>query len=345
MSPAAQNSAESLLGWLVARVADLRGLPVAEVDPQRPLTELGLSSRDAVTLSGDLGRLLGKPLPPTLAWETPTIAALVDKLTGEGGQVDVLLPAAAVEPGEPIAVVGLGVRLAGGIDSPEGFWALLDEGRAGISEVPEGRWEQFAPPADLEGLPRLGGFLDDIAGFDAAFFGITRRVAEAMDPQQRLLLEVAWSALEDAGIAPGSLKGTRTGVFVGLSAVEYGQLTMTDLPGIDAWSGTGAAASIAANRLSYLLDLRGPSLTVDTACSSSLVAIHHGVQSLQRGETDHAIVGGANLLLTPGVFANFHSAGVLAANGKCKAFDAAADGIVRGEGCGVVVLKDRKSVV
>ncbi|OLR91799.1 polyketide synthase [Actinokineospora bangkokensis] len=328
-----------MLGWLVERVAELRKLPVSEVDPERPLTELGLSSRDAVTLSGELGQRLGRPLPPTLAWESPTIRALVEKLEGEAGERVRALGATRVEPGEPIAVVGLGVRLAGGVDSPEGFWDLLAGGRDAISEVPAGRWEQFAPAHDLEGLPRLGGFLDDVAGFDAAFFGITPREAEAMDPQQRLLLEVTWAALEDAGITPRSLRGSRTGVFVGLSAVEYGHLTMVDLPSIDAWSGTGAAASIAANRLSYLLDLRGPSLTVDTACSSSLVAVHHGVQSLRRGETDHAIVGGVNLLLSPAVFANFHSAGVLAADGRCKAFDAAADGIVRGEGCGVVVLK------
>ncbi|WP_156754939.1 type I polyketide synthase [Actinokineospora pegani] len=333
------SSHESLLGWLVERVAELRGLPVSEVDPDRPLTELGMSSRDAVVLSGDLGKLLGRPLPPTLAWESPTISALVANLTGGPAGAEVALRTPAIDPGEPVAVVGVGVRLAKGVDSPEAFWDLLSTGRDGISEVPAGRWEQFAPAADLAGLPRLGGFLDDVAGFDAAFFGITPREAEAMDPQQRLLLEVAWAALEDAGIAPAALKGSRTGVFVGLSAVEYGHLTMVDLPAIDAWSGTGAAASIAANRLSYLLDLRGPSLTVDTACSSSLVAIHHGVQSLQRGETDHALVGGVNLLLSPAVFANFHSAGVLAADGRCKAFDAAADGIVRGEGCGVVVLK------
>ncbi|MCG8918745.1 SDR family NAD(P)-dependent oxidoreductase [Actinokineospora sp. PR83] len=333
------TSQENLLAWLVGRVAELRNLPVAEVDPDRPLTELGMSSRDAVTLSGDLGKLLGRPLPPTLAWESPTISALVASLTGEDTGRDQPLVAAAVAPGEPVAVVGLGVRLAGGVDSPEAFWSLLSAGEDAISEVPAGRWEDFAPAADLDGLPRLGGFLDDVAGFDAAFFGITPREAEAMDPQQRLLLEVSWAALEDAGIAPASLRGSRTGVFVGLSATEYGHLTMVDLPSIDAWSGTGAAASIAANRLSYQLDLRGPSMTVDTACSSSLVAVHHGVQSLQRGETDHALVGGVNLLLSPAVFANFTSAGVLAADGRCKAFDAAADGIVRGEGCGVVVLK------
>ena len=160
-----------------------------------------------------------------------------------------------------------------------------------------------------------------------------------MDPQQRIVLEVAWAALEHAGIPPSSLRGSRTGVFVGLSATEYGSLTMTDVPGVDVWSGTGAAASITANRLSYLLDLRGPSLTLDTACSSSLVAVHQAVQSLRLGESEIALAAGVNVLLSPGITAGFHRAGVLAADGHCKPFDAGADGIARGEGCGVVVLK------
>lgn len=325
-----------LRAWLVDRVATTLGVPASEVDPGKPLQETGLSSRDAMTLTGDLGQLLGRSLPATLVWEHPTINELVAALsevdTGGGAQW-------TPEPGEPIAVVGIGCRMPGGASSPEEFWRFLETGVDGISEVPEGRWESFAPAGAMAGLPRRGGFLDDAIGFDAAFFGITPREAEAMDPQQRMLLEVAWEALEHAGIAPSSLRGTRTGVFVGLSASEYGYLTMTDVTAIDAWSGTGAAASIAANRLSYLLDLRGPSLTIDTACSSSLVALHQAVQSLQRGEIGTALVGGVNLLLSPGITANFAEAGVLAADGRCKPFDAGADGIARGEGCGVVVLK------
>ncbi|UQS27201.1 acyltransferase domain-containing protein [Amycolatopsis thermalba] len=325
-----------LRAWLVDRVATTLGIPAAEADPAKPLHETGLSSRDAMTLTGDLGRLLGRSLPATLVWEHPTINDLVAALSDvERESMARWVP----EPGEPIAVVGLGCRLPGGISSPEEFWRFLESGDDAIGEVPEGRWESFATAAELAALPRRGGFLDDALGFDAAFFGITPREAEAMDPQQRLLLEVAWEALEHAGIPPSSLRGTRTGVFVGLSASEYGYLTMTDVSAIDAWSGTGAAASIAANRLSYLLDLRGPSLTIDTACSSSLVAVHQAVQSLQRGEIGAALVGGVNLLLSPGITANFAEAGVLAADGRCKPFDAAADGIARGEGCGVVVLK------
>ncbi|WP_103353470.1 type I polyketide synthase [Amycolatopsis sp. CA-128772] len=322
--------AAAIRAWLTARIGD--------VDPDRPLHETGLSSRDATSLAADLGRFVGRPLAPTLVWRYPTITALAAHLS----DVDSSAAAAYVplpEDGEPIAIVGLGCRLPGGIESPEAFWRFLDAGGDGIGDVPGGRWETFAPAEDLAGVPARGGFLEDVAGFDAAFFGITPGEAEAMDPQQRILLEVAWAALEHAGIPPSGLRGSRTGVFVGLSATEYGSLTMTDVAGVDVWSGTGAAASIAANRLSYLLDLRGPSLTLDTACSSSLVAVHQAVQSLRRGESELALVAGVNVLLSPGITAGFQRAGVLAADGRCKPFDAGADGIVRGEGCGVVVLK------
>ncbi|MGW4063034.1 SDR family NAD(P)-dependent oxidoreductase [Amycolatopsis sp. NPDC004747] len=320
--------AAAIRAWLLARVGD--------VDVDRPLHETGLSSRDATILAAELGEFAGRPLAPTLVWQYPTIAALADHLSTSDAGAACVSP---LEEGEPIAVIGLGCRLPGGIESPSAFWRFLDAGGDGIGDVPEGRWETFAPAEDLAGVPSRGGFLDDVAGFDAGFFGISPREAEAMDPQQRILLEVAWAALEHAGIPPATLRGTRTGVFVGLSATEYGSLTMTDVAGVDGWAGTGAAASIAANRLSYLLDLRGPSLTLDTACSSSLVAVHQAVQSLRRGESETALAAGVNVLLSPGITAGFHRAGVLAADGRCKPFDAGADGIARGEGCGVVVLK------
>ncbi|RSN07074.1 polyketide synthase [Streptomyces sp. WAC 05977] len=316
--------------WLVARVAEVTGSPADHVDPDRPLHESGLSSRESMELAAELGRYVGRPLPPTLVWQYPTITALAARLStveefgvvsGEGREE------------EPIAIVGVGCRLPGGADSPEGYWRLLDAGRDGIREVPEDRWE----------IPARGGFLGDVAGFDAEFFGITPGEAEAMDPQQRMLLEVTWAALEHAGIPPSTLRGSRTGVFVGLSAGEYGHLTMADPATVDVWSATGAATSIAANRLSYLFDLRGPSLTVDTACSSSLVAVHQAVQSLRRGECGTALAAGVNLLLSPAVTASFQRAGVLAPDGYCKPFDAAADGIARGEGCGVIVLRPLKA--
>lgn len=332
--------AAAIRAWLTGRVAERTGLPADQVDPDRPLHESGLSSREAMALAADLGSHLGRPLAPTLVWQYPTITALAERLsTVERGT-------AATAEGreeEPIAIVGLGCRLPGGVESPARFWRFLDAGRDGIRDVPEDRWEAFATGHDLDWLPGRGGFLGDIAGFDAEFFGIAGGEAETMDPQQRMLLEVAWAALEDAGIPPSSLRGSRTGVFVGLSAGEYGYLTLTDPTTVDVWSATGAATSIAANRLSYLFDLRGPSLTLDTACSSSLVAVHQAVQSLRRGECVTALAAGVNLLLTPGVTATFQRAGVLAADGRCKPFDAAADGIARGEGCGVVVLKPLKA--
>ncbi|WP_425461858.1 polyketide synthase, partial [Mycobacterium helveticum] len=245
---------------------------------------------------------------------------------------------------EPIAVVGMGCRLPGGVDGPEALWRLLGEGRCAVGEVPAERWGWFddgspESAAALAGTTRFGAFLDDIEGFDAEFFDISPGEADRMDPQQRLLLEVAYEALEHAGIAAESLRQTQTGVFAGACAGEYGYLASSDLSRVDAWSGTGAALSIIANRLSYFLDLRGPSVMVDTACSSSLVAVHLACQSLRSGESAVALAAGVNLLLSPAITRSFDAAEALSASGRCHAFDAAADGFVRGEGCGVVVLK------
>ena len=328
--------------WLITRVATATGVPAAGTDPHQPLGELGLSSRESVAIVGELERLLGRPLSPTLAWEYPTIALLAAGLTG-GGQVEVSSRPAA-DPDDPIAIVGVGCRFPGDVTTPAEFWALLASGRQGVREVPADRWEQFsdgsaADQAVLARTTRWGGFLGDVEGFDAEFFGITPREADLMDPQQRLLLEVAWEALEHAGIPADRLRGSATGVFVGASGTEYSHLSGASLDQIDAWTATGSALSIVANRLSYQLDLRGPSVALDTACSSSLVAIHQACQSLRSGESDTALAGGVNLLLSPSVTVTFDEAGALAADGRCKTFDAAADGIARGEGCGVVVLK------
>ncbi|NUT91634.1 MAG: type I polyketide synthase, partial [Saccharothrix sp.] len=235
---------------------------------------------------------------------------------------------------EPIAVVGVGCRLPGGVTSPEELWRFLCAGGDGIGPVPADRWPGLPPD-----VPRWGGFLADIRGFDAEFFGIAPREAAAIDPQQRLVLEVSWEALHHAGIAPASLRGTRTGVFVGISTGEYGAAQALDARRVEPWTATGGALSIAANRVSYLLDLRGPSTAFDTACSSSLVAVHHAVRSLRSGETDAALVAGVNVLLGGAVTAAFARAGLLSANGRCKPFSASADGIARAEGCAAVVLK------
>ncbi|GAA4532067.1 beta-ketoacyl synthase N-terminal-like domain-containing protein [Amycolatopsis samaneae] len=336
--------------WLAERLAGICGLPVSEVDADRPLREYGLTSRDAVALVGELEDELDRELPTQLLWQHPTITALAAALVpGTEGETSISSSASAGEDrrpdaAEPIAVIGVGCRLPGGVRGPDELWRLLMAAESAISKVPDGRWEQFGhdSPEQAEALARTtrwGGFLDSVSAFDAEFFGITPREASAMDPQQRLLLEVAWEALEHAGIAPERLRGSPAGVFVGISGNEYGQLTFGDVSRIDAWSGTGSALSIAANRLSYVLDLRGPSVAVDSACSSSLVAVHLAIQSLRAGESEVALAAGANLLLSPGVTANFDQMGITSADGLCKPFDASADGIARAEGAGVVVLK------
>ncbi|MFF5207925.1 SDR family NAD(P)-dependent oxidoreductase [Streptosporangium sp. NPDC000396] len=328
--------------FLTERIATRCQLPLTEVDPDRPLEEFGLSSRDAVAVAGELETLLGRELGPTLVWEYPTINRLARGLVAAPPAG----PAAdrRADPDEPVAVIGVGCRLPGSVRGPEDFWRLLLAGGDAVGLVPEGRWDAFddGSPATAEVLARTtrhGGFLDDVAGFDAGFFGIAPGEAETMDPQQRLLLETAWEALEHSGVAPRSLRGSRTGAFVGISGNEYAYLTTADAAKVDAWTATGAAFSIAANRLSYLLDLRGPSLSVDTACSSSLVATHLAVRSLRSGESDLALAAGVNLLLSPVITMAFDQGGGTAPDGRCKSFDASADGMVRAEGCGVAVLK------
>ncbi len=248
---------------------------------------------------------------------------------------------------EPIAVVGIGCRFPGGVVDADSYWALLSGGVDAIREVPPDRWDLEAyydpdPEAPGKMYTRWGGFLDDLASFDAAFFGISGREALSMDPQQRLLLEVAWEALEDAGLAADRLAGTETGVFVGSGQNEYARVleaARADPEEIGPYLGTGNATSVAAGRLSYVLGLRGPSLVVDTACSSSLVAAHLACLSLRAGECRLALAGGVNAILAPEVTLHFCRARMMAADGRCKTFDRSADGYVRGEGCGLVVLK------
>jgi phthiocerol/phenolphthiocerol synthesis type-I polyketide synthase B len=336
-----------LRNWLVANLCTRLGCDADEIDLDASLNDVGVGSRDALELSGELAERLGKPVSPVDFWQNPTINALVGFLTAP---VEESLPASAETStyrgslDEPIAVVGMGCRFPGGISGPDELWQFLWDGQCAVSEVPAERWLPFddgstGVAAALARTTRWGAFLDDVDAFDADFFDISGREAVKMDPQQRLLLEVAWEALEHAGIPANSLRRSQTGVFVGACCSEYGYLAANDLPKVDAWSNTGGALSIIANRLSYFLDLRGPSLTIDTACSSSLVAIHLACQSLRLRDSEVAIAGGVNLLLSPAVFHGFDQAGALSPTGLCHAFDADADGFVRGEGCGVVILK------
>ncbi|MEO1399841.1 MAG: type I polyketide synthase [Cyanobacteria bacterium J06635_1] len=246
---------------------------------------------------------------------------------------------------EPIAVIGMGCRFPGGADTPDAFWHLLQTGQDAITPVPGDRWDidqYYDPNPQSPGkmVTRHGGFVEQLYEFDPYFFGLSPREAMTLDPQQRLLLEVSWEALEQAGQAPDRLSGSRAGVFVGICSSDYSQRLLRRGPNeIDAYLGTGNTHSVAAGRLSYLFGLTGPSVSVDTACSSSLVAVHLAVQSLRQGECDFALAGGVNRILSPEATINFSKANMLARDGRCKTFDAAADGYVRGEGCGVVVLK------
>ncbi|CAM5714274.1 type I polyketide synthase [Streptomyces canus] len=321
------------------RVAAWAGTAVAEVAMDRPLADLGMSSRDAVVLAGELSRLTGRELPATLLWEAPTGEALVAYLCRTPSRTTPETPAAVPPPtSEPIAVIGLGCRLPGGVHGPADYWRLLTDAVDAIGRVPEDRWRDFTPFPPEDALP-YGGYLDDIAGFDADFFRITPREAAVMDPQQRILLEVVHETLAHAAVPAASLAGTATGVFVGVSAPEYGSLTGADPAAVDPWAPVGGALSVTAGRLAYVLDTRGPSMAVDTACSSSLVAVHHACVSLRTGESDTAIAAGVNLLLSPTVTVAFRRAGALAPDGRCKPFSPDADGIGRGEGCAAVLLK------
>jgi acyl transferase domain-containing protein/acyl carrier protein len=335
MSPTALE----IQDWLKARVAEPLGLAPEAVDPDRTFASHGLSSLAVVTLSGDLEDWLGLELPTTLAWDHPTLTRLAAHLA-------TLVAPAAPEPtepplpvAEPIAIIGIGCRFPGA-DTLEAFWSLLTEGREAVTEVPAERWpiaDFYDPTLEDTGKmnTRFGAFLSDIDRFDPGFFGLSPREAAAMDPQQRLLLEVSWQALEDAGLAPERLAGSPAGVFVGLNGTDYFQL-MTVPP---SRAGTGVANAVAANRLSYFYDLQGPSLAVDTACSSSLVAVHLACQSLATHESSLAIAGAVNLTLVPELTVALSQASMMSPEGRCKTFDASADGYVRGEGCAVVILK------
>lgn len=245
---------------------------------------------------------------------------------------------------EPVAIVGIGCRLAGGVDTPVKFWTFLLDGRDAVTEVPAERWEPYLQrdprnAAILRQTTRWGSFLDDLPGFDADFFGVPPREAELMDPQQRLALEVSWEALEHAGVPPRSLAGSDTAVLMGVNSDDYGKLVMEDLAGIEAWTGIGTSLCGVANRVSHLLDLRGPSVALDAACAASLVAVHQACQMLRAGETSLALAGGVSALIGPGLTRVLDVAGATAPDGRCKTFDASADGYGRGEGAAVVVLK------
>nr|WP_162293072.1 type I polyketide synthase [Actinophytocola xinjiangensis] len=333
-----------------ATTAELLGWEATAVDPARPFQDYGYNSMAAVELTRLLSAASGLELPLTLLFDCPTPAAVTRFLLTELGYGDAAATAAATTgpttgatADEPIAIVGMACRYPGGVTSPEDLWTLVDQGRDAVSPFPTDRgWDLdtlFGPDGAGSSVARGGGFLDDVAGFDAGFFGISPREAEAMDPQHRLLLETAWHAVEDAGLDPAALRGSATGVFVGVSTQDYAWLARSGPESLAGYWGIGTAGSVASGRLSYTFGLEGPALTVDTACSSSLVALHLAGQSLRRGECSLALVGGVAVLATPAMFVEFSRQGGLSPDGRCRSFSAAADGTGWAEGVGLLVVE------
>lgn len=313
-----------------------------EVSLDVPIRDLALKSIDVLAIPGDLGDRFGFCIPDLAVWDNPSANDLIDSLLNQRSADSLRESHGHADRNtqgrgsinEPVAVIGVGCRFPGDIDGPERLWDFLTEKKCAITAYPDRGFTNAGTFAES------GGFLKDVAGFDNRFFDIPPDEALRMDPQQRLLLEVSWEALEHAGIIPESLRLSRTGVFVGVSSTDYVRLVSASAQQKSTiWDNTGGSSSIIANRISYFLDIQGPSIVIDTACSSSLVAVHLACRSLSTWDCDIALVGGTNVLISPEPWGGFREAGILSQTGCCHAFDKSADGMVRGEGCGVIVLQ------
>lgn len=335
------NEIGALEDRLRAELGELLGLDPATIDPRERFHRYGLDSAGAARLVARLATVLHRPLPATALWDHPTLERLGRFLAGQATG-SARAPRLPMDAGDAVAIVGLACRLPGA-DDPEAFWRLLCNGVDAIREVPADRWpidRLFDPDPQRPGRmsTRWGGFLDAVDLFDAGFFKTSPREAAQMDPQQRLALELAWEAFEDAAIRPSRLQGRRVGVFLGAMWSDYARL-LAEREGIAQHTATGQDTSIISARISYALGLEGPSLTVNTACSSSLVAVHLACASLRAGESELALAGGVHLVLAPESTIAMTKFGAMAPDGRCKAFDARADGYVRGEGGAIVALK------
>ncbi|WP_172798200.1 polyketide synthase Pks13 [Mycobacterium sp. GA-1285] len=347
-APRTDMTVNEMRQWLRDWIGNATGQSPDSISESAPMVELGLSSRDAVAMASDIEDLTGVTLTATVAFRHPTIESLATVIiegepepedTGDDDE-----DWTRSRDVEDIAIVGLATRFPGDMNTPDETWQALLEGRDAITDLPEGRWEEFlGEPRIAERVAKArtrGGYLSDIKGFDAEFFALSKMEADNIDPQQRMALELTWEALENARIPASSLRGANVGVYIGSSLNDYSFLAMSDPSVAHPYAITGTASSIIANRVSYFYDFRGPSVAVDTACSSSLVAAHQGVQALRSGEADVAVVGGVNALITPLVTVGFDEVGgVLAPDGRIKSFSQDADGYARSEGGGMLVLK------
>ncbi|MFW0153296.1 polyketide synthase Pks13 [Mycobacterium sp. smrl_JER01] len=336
--------------WLRNWVGNATGQAPDSVNESAPLVELGLSSRDAVAMASDIEDLTGVTLTATVAFRHPTIESLATVIIeGEPEEDTEALDAEdwsrEVDEGVTnIAIVGVGTRFPGDMNTPAEMWQALLEGRDAITDLPEGRWSEFlSEPRIAERVAKArtrGGYLSDIKGFDAEFFALSKMEADNIDPQQRMALELTWEALEHARIPASSLRGESVGVFIGSSVNDYMFMSVADPAVAHPYAITGNSSAVIANRVSYFYDFRGPSMAIDTACSSSLVAVHEGIKALRAGDADVVVAGGVNALITPLVTLGFDEVGgVLAPDGRIKSFSKDADGYARSEGGGMIVLK------